>query len=422
MNCFKKISNWLKKEKNSNDTADDRIDLIRSDGADKLDRGKFACQLAKAIIEWKAEESFCIALYGNWGDGKTFIKKMMMNEIKRQYADKILITDFNPLRWATQNKISEALFEAIETTLEKEKTGKDVKKRKEASKNFKKLSATFGFASSGFGVIASSIKLIIIIIVIISASTPFYKPLWAAFTSYINLAIILLFSLEFFTGKVSRGIEDFAKVIEAYSLNIDEIKEKAGMALKNLGKSLLIIIDDIDRLNKDEIRALFQLIKINLDLPNIIFMILCQKNIVEKILELEAMDGADYLEKIVQISFDVPQASQRDIDKILNDNLRHIINSDPHLKNSFNEDKWNKIYFGTLSKFFKNLRKAYKYLNSLKFQLGLFKGKLAFEVNAVDFFVLEALRVFQNKTYKMIRESKGLLVNRNEHFAYFYFL
>ena len=72
--------------------------------------------------------------------------------------------------------------------------------------------------------------------------------------------------------------------------------------LKYKGK-IIVFIDDIDRLNKSEIRLLIQLIKAVCDFPNIIYVLSFDKSIVSSALSDEqSLDGNAYLEKIIQLS------------------------------------------------------------------------------------------------------------------------
>lgn len=71
---------------------------------------------------------------------------------------------------------------------------------------------------------------------------------------------------------------------------------------------ILIGIDDLDRLTADEVRLVFQLIKANADFPNLVYLTLFQRDIVEGNLEkAKSGSGKDFLEKVVQVGFDVPQ-------------------------------------------------------------------------------------------------------------------
>ena len=53
---------------------------------------------------------------------------------------------------------------------------------------------------------------------------------------------------------------------------IGEVKEDLKEILINRQKKLLIIIDDIDRLTKKEIKEIFKLTRINADFPNTIYL------------------------------------------------------------------------------------------------------------------------------------------------------
>ena len=58
---------------------------------------------------------------------------------------------------------------------------------------------------------------------------------------------------------------------------------------------------------------IFQLIKANTDFPNVIFLLLFQKDIVEKKLTDNTQSGENYLEKIIQIPFIIPQIQLKQV-------------------------------------------------------------------------------------------------------------
>jgi hypothetical protein len=62
---------------------------------------------------------------------------------------------------------------------------------------------------------------------------------------------------------------------------------------------ILVVIDDIDRLTKDEIRLVFRLVKANGDFPNLIFLLLFQRETAELALnDISGDNGRLFLEKI----------------------------------------------------------------------------------------------------------------------------
>src|SRR5258708_32230811 len=90
--------------------------------------------------------------------------------------------------------------------------------------------------------------------------------------------------------------------------DIKETKAEVSELLRQLKAPILVVIDDVDRLTADEVRLIFQLIKANADFPNLVYLALFQRDIVEKSLEkVTSGSGKDFLEKIVQIGFDGPQ-------------------------------------------------------------------------------------------------------------------
>ncbi|WP_321420327.1 P-loop NTPase fold protein [uncultured Methanomethylovorans sp.] len=122
--------------------------------------------------------------------------------------------------------------------------------------------------------------------------------------------IIFGFSKEF-CDKVARVFEEKAKLEEK---PLSSLKNDLKKKLSERKNKILIIIDDIDRLNNLEIKQIFQLVKVNTDFPNIIYLMAFDKEIIERNLdEPDSILGRDYLKKIVQVDFDVPAVKKSKI-------------------------------------------------------------------------------------------------------------
>ena len=50
---------------------------------DVLKRGNFARLMAKSLINFKNDDTFTIGLYGRWGNGKTSLVNMMLQEVNK---------------------------------------------------------------------------------------------------------------------------------------------------------------------------------------------------------------------------------------------------------------------------------------------------------------------------------------------------
>ena len=92
---------------------------ITSISEDLLGRSDFAESIASAIKGWTGNDSLVIALYGPWGSGKSSIKYMILDSLRKSKEDSPLIVEFNPWQWAGQEQLVEAFFQEIGTVLGK---------------------------------------------------------------------------------------------------------------------------------------------------------------------------------------------------------------------------------------------------------------------------------------------------------------
>jgi predicted KAP-like P-loop ATPase len=188
---------------------------------------------------------------------------------------------------------------------------------------------------------------------------------------------------------------------------IIQLKEEINRNFRQRKNKLIIVIDDIDRLTKDEISQLFQLIKINADFPNVIYLLAFDREIVENNLTVQdGFSGRDYLEKIVQVSFNVPYVSPTTIYNLLFKELDAILNNLPNHDHMFDKDHWQDIYHFSVKYLFKNLRDVKRFVNSLKFNISMLYDNKIIEVNPIDFLAIEAIRIFIPDLYNFIKKTR----------------
>lgn len=204
-------------------------------------------------------------------------------------------------------------------------------------------------------------------------------------------------------------------------------KEKSLEKLKNdintklLEHKIVCIIDDLDRVSTTEIYEMFKLIKIMADFNNIIYILSFDKKIIAKSLDDEYIDGEKYIEKIINISLDVPLATDLELKNILINGLttlskKHDIELDEDRLNNI-LDEWDyetKKRYGILY-FFKTIRDIKRFNNLLEFNIELIKN----EVNFEDFIAITAIQIFKPEIYEKIKYNESLLVkypiSKNEY-------
>ncbi len=383
---------------------------ITSIDEDLLDRGQFAGSLSKAISSWKGKDSLVVALHGDWGSGKSSLKNMALSSFEKQNLEMPIIVQFNPWEWAGQDKISNSFFEQLALSIGKQDKSKKLKALADKIRLYGLYLNSGATLFSGF---TAALPVLFTLVALFGLSSVFADQQWVRHTSgaLIGVSLVCAAFLKWGGGlaaQLSRIAEEY---VSRGQSTLEEMKSSLAKDLASLEKPVLIIIDDIDRLTTEETRIIFQLVKANGDFPNVVYLLLFQRDLVEQRLNDGAQAGKDYLEKIIQVPFDIPGIEQSRLEKILFASLDQVLEEDQKILKRFDHSRWGNLYHGGLRPFFKTLRNVYRYSSTFSFYVSLLKGDKAFEVNPVDLIALECLRIFEPEVYKAISLSKELLTS-----------
>lgn len=371
---------------------------------DLLDRSGFSSDLANAMASWHGNDSLVVALHGDWGSGKSSIKNMTLSRLETITEDKPDIIEFSPWEWAAQEKITASFFQEISKSIG----------RKDKSESGKKLAATLNkygrYLNTGEVVVSglsSALPTLFVLATLIGVGGNFFD----LNTFSTSLLLILGGWAAFlkwgkgFLDKLSGNFEQTAKEKEQ---SLSDIRQELSALLLKRKAPLIVVMDDLDRLTSPQLRMVFQLIKANLEFPNVVFLLLFQRDVVEDKMNDGVQQGRDYLEKIIQVPFDIPRIETTRLHSLLFSRLDKIIEQDQSAANMFDTSRWGNIFHGALNSYFDNLRSVYRYTSTLSFHFTLLKGKSAFEVNPVDLIAIECLRVFEPEVYKEIARAKEI--------------
>ncbi|WP_100242532.1 KAP family P-loop NTPase fold protein [Acinetobacter tandoii] len=372
---------------------------------DLLGRVDFAKNLSDAISQWKGDESLVIALHGDWGSGKSSIKNMALSHSRQQH-NSLTIIEFSPWEWSAQDKIIQAFFDEVSKSIG----------RKDSSKEDQKLAnifAKYGNHLSTAHTILKGANLSVPLLTTTILGTGLASSYFTDNTQLVLLITTLTSLIPIIMSVTQKGSELLGKMSENFSqkakLNEKTLAEIRNELIEALGKRetpLLIVMDDIDRLTTVELRMIFQLIKANTDFPNVIFLLLFQKDIVEKKLTDTTQSGENYLEKIIQIPFTIPQIQLKQVHEVLFNLLDNVINSHTDTDKRFDQQRFIEIYHKGLKNYFNNLRNVYRFNSTLCFNFNLFKNNDIFEADPADLIAIECLRVFEPNVYSKLSNSK----------------
>ena len=206
-------------------------------------------------------------------------------------------------------------------------------------------------------------------------------------------------------GIIKKIIKAFRKKNETFDLEAN--KKLLEKQLSAINKKIIVVIDDLDRLTNIQIRETFQLVKQVADFPNLIYILSMDREVVARALtEVQNIDGNEYLEKIVQIPFEIPKIGKDKLQNILNNKIEKIIDSSSD-KIEININYWSKIYFKCIEPYINTIRDVNRVINTFQFRFPVLKQETCFE----DLFAITVLEVLDPKLYKWIRKNKNFLLN-----------
>lgn len=341
---------------------------IETSDDDFLGRALFSKAYAEAILKYKDPNSIVTAIYGAWGSGKSSVINMVLEYIDKytkgfNKEEKPIIVKFNPWNYSDQNQILSQFFNNLSAALQRKDYGTDAIKVGEKLEVYAVLLSPLTFIPHPAAILAGTI----------------------------GSKLMKVFG----TSTKKWG--------ELKSNDLNSIRKELDRLLRKQKRKIIIVIDDIDRLNAVETRQIFQLVKMLGDFPNTIYLLAFEKSVVARALEKEQEGyGEKYLEKIVQIPFELPLISKLEVEQLLFNSLDELLKDTP-------KGKWDKTYWGNIlhsgfKYFFNNIRHVNRYINSLRFSFEMAKD----EVNSVDLFAIIGLQVFEPELYLEIRENKDL--------------
>jgi len=394
---------------------------ITSRDQDLLGRRDFSESIAKAIQGWTGEESLVIGLYGPWGSGKSSVKNMILEALRDPDAAEDAaptVVEYNPWQFAGQKQLAEGFFEEIAGALGK---AEPHRRTRELAARFREYGAKFAVAVSAFAGILGAAKWCLVLLAVLGGAGFGLSFLSDSVARWVSLAIFLaagMLAALSWLGQTSQRIGDYYEAVAARQRKtLSELKQELRDALERLPRPLLIVLDDIDRLTRSEIRLLFQLLKANADFPNTVYLVLFQRDIVERSLEeKDVISGRDFLSKVVQVAIDLPAIDRSQLEKVLNYELEDMLTK-RGLQDRFDGGRWLDLYVPALQRWFADLRAVYRYASSLEFHLGLLESSGTCEVNPVDLAALEVLRVFEPDVHHRLPGLKSELTSFGDSYG-----
>ena len=291
--------------------------------------------------------SFAILMSEEFGYGKTSLLYQIRETIKTQYSENFVYIDFKPWLCDSPDSIIKEYFSLMQKELDKH-------------------------LSIPKGMFETYVRLLI-------DKSP---------TNIYTLGLKMLNS----TGSLSSEHD----TIKAY--------------LSKVGKPIVITIDDVDRLHKEEMRVVLNLIRDTADFNNIFYIIAADKTNLKHLLErLDIKDADAYLKKFINFEFLFP-ANDNVIQDLLNEHLESV------LQKWFGADETNKHKNAMLSlegiyNAFESPRDLYRFLNVFSYALdSVMANGLRNDINFEDLFAISFVQYANPAVYKLLRDNDEIIL------------
>ena len=148
-----------------------------------------------------------------------------------------------------------------------------------------------------------------------------------------------------------------------------------------------------------------RLVKLVGDFPNTTYVLAYDQQRVATALGVTEQDGHEFLEKIIQLSHEVPPTPQGALGRVLVRTISTAVGDLDAYR--FNPDVYSELYAAGLRELFTTVRDVRRYGNALPVTLELVKD----EIELADILTLEALRVRTPKSFALITASKDVLTD-----------
>lgn len=174
--------------------------------------------------------------------------------------------------------------------------------------------------------------------------------------------------------------------------------------LAKLDKRLVVLIDDLDRLQPGEVRDVVRLVKLVGEFPNTTYVLAYDEARVAYALgDGDEATGRRFLEKIVQISYEVPETAPETRSRLLTEAIRGAVGDLSRYK--FDQQAYTDLFGGGITTLFGTVRDIRRYTNALPGVLAL----VGDEIELADVLAIEALRSRVPATFALIRTHKDAL-------------
>jgi hypothetical protein len=315
---------------------------------DELGYNSYANRIVKRILSTPLQRSFAIGINGKWGTGKTTFMRLMQRELLKK--DTILI-EFNPWQSEHPDSIIRDFFSVFEEKIRPYHASLPRRLKRYADK----LSAT---------------------------QNNFITDIFNYLTSWVT-----------------------------QDLSVKSLYDEINSDIENIEQKIIVFIDDLDRMESDEIITTIKLIRNTASFNKIYFVVAYDREyVLNAIASKKILNSDKYLEKIFQLEINLPFFEFHRLHDNLLVRLKQVFPESLHEKidTLFESPTFGQRF--KLNQWVFNMRDIIRLINSISINIEGIENDIEFG----DFMLLEILRTNHPKIYELIKYSNWKYFKTNK--------
>jgi hypothetical protein len=343
---------------------------IANSSQDRLGREGFVRRLTQALVrDERSATGLVVGLVGAWGSGKSSILNLLYQNISTQYPGAVLVR-FDPWLVSGRDDLISQFFRELRDALPKEGKKDKLSKLREDLDNY------------------------------VEELSPF----------------IDLIPSTWVRALVRVGISVSGRKTKERS-SLHGHRQRLLKSLGGIGVPIVAFIDEVDRLEDDEIRAMAQLVRSIADFPQISYILAYDADRVAQALGSNLGDdplsaGRSYIEKIVQLQVPIPHALPEEISTLL------IVSLEPIAGEAGWPDGWKEdgrireLMSILVPEHISTPRDVFRLATAIRSREAMVRG----EVYWVDIVAFCAFELKSPSAVALLRNNPGLIV-RDTHYS-----
>jgi hypothetical protein len=269
---------------------------------DRLDRRSFVESLATILVrpDGMSATGITVGLVGRWGEGKSSILQLLRRDLLDRYKDCVVV-DFSPWLVSQRHDLLRTFFDDL---------ARGIGDRFETWIHRRRRSQLSEELSSALGDYVERVA-------------PAFELVHPGGSQAAKLTAFAMKKLS----KIYRNRRADEEKLTALKCRVETL-------LSELSVPVIILIDEVDRIDDGDVRELMHLVRAVADFPTISYVLAYDEERVSEALGFEApfprdrmVRGRKYLEKIVQVPVQLPIIFDAELDKLLIEDVHRVLAS-----------------------------------------------------------------------------------------------